>query len=138
VVALTLTALTVEAVVLAGLEVFFLPLRFDGTLLPNVTGNPPFPITALLAALTTPWLVAMAGGVTHRMVLAGLPLWAWLGTLAVLGVTGNSTEGQIVLEDWRLLLLLAGGALPAAVALGRAVGRGRRPGPAESGRTARR
>lgn len=127
-VTLTLTALVVQAVVLAVLEVFFLPLRFDGTLLPNIPGNPPFPITVLLAALTMPWLVTRAGDVIKRMALVGLPLWVWLVTLALLGVTGNSTEGQIVLEDWRLLLLLAGGTLPAAVALGRVLGQQRNAG----------
>ncbi|HEX7660172.1 MAG TPA: hypothetical protein VF444_11915 [Pseudonocardiaceae bacterium] len=119
---LTLAAVTVEAVVLVVLEVFFLPLRFDGTLLPNIAGNPPFPITVLLAVLTTPWLVARACEVTKRFVLAGLPLWAWLAVLAVLGLTGDNSEGQVVLQDWRLLLLLAGGALPSVVVLGRSLG----------------
>lgn len=119
---LTLLVLVVDAIILALLEMFFLPLRFDGFVLPNL-GGWPFPITVVLAALTMPWLVARAGDASDRILMVGAPLWAWLATLGVVGLVG--TENLVLLEDWRTLLLLAAGALPAAVALGNAVGRRR-------------
>ncbi len=115
-----LLVLLVDAVVLAVLEVFFLPLRFDGTLLPNL-GSWPFPITALVAAVTMPWLVARAGDASSRILVVGAPLWVWLATIGVIGFAG--TENLVFLEDWRGLLLLAAGTLPSAVALGNSVGR---------------
>ncbi|HEV3356949.1 MAG TPA: hypothetical protein VG247_09155 [Pseudonocardiaceae bacterium] len=119
---LTLLVLVVDAIILALLEMFFLPLRFDGFVLPDL-GGWPFPITVVLAALTMPWLVARAGDASDRILVVGAPLWAWLATLGVVGLVG--TENLVLLEDWRTLLLLAAGALPAAVALGNAVGRRR-------------
>src|SRR5205807_1216407 len=53
---LCFAALLVDAALLAMVELFFLPLRFDGELLPRLYGWP-FPITILLAAVTTPLLV---------------------------------------------------------------------------------
>jgi hypothetical protein len=119
---LTLLVLVVDAIILALLEMFFLPLRFDGFVLPDL-GGWPFPITVVLAALTMPWLVARAGDASARILVVGAPLWAWLATLGVVGLVG--TENLVLLEDWRTLLLLGAGALPAAVALGNAVGRRR-------------
>ena len=55
------------------------------------------------------------------LLVAGAPLWAWLLTIGVLGFV--SPEPQFLLQDWRTLLLLACGALSAAVALGNALGR---------------
>ncbi len=119
---LMLLVLVADAIILALLEMFFLPLRFDGFVLPNL-GGWPFPITVVLAAVTMPWLVARAGDASGRILVVGAPLWAWLATLGVVGLVG--TENLVLLEDWRTLLLLAAGALPAAVALGNAVGRRR-------------
>jgi hypothetical protein len=119
---LMLLLLVVDAIILALLEMFFLPLRFDGFVLPDL-GGWPFPITVVLAGLTMPWLVARAGDASDRILVVGAPLWAWLATLGVVGLVG--TENLVLLEDWRTLLLLAAGALPAAVALGNAVGRRR-------------
>jgi len=119
---LMLLVLVVDAIISALLEMFFLPLRFDGFVLPDL-GGWPFPITVVLAALTMPWLVARAGDASDRILVVGAPLWAWLATLGVVGLVG--TENLVLLEDWRTLLLLAAGALPAAVALGNAVGRRR-------------
>jgi hypothetical protein len=111
---LSLAALVVCAILLALVELFFLPLRFDGDLLPN-WGAVPFPITALLAAVTTPWLILRAGAVSTRILVAGAPMWAWLATLAIVGTVG--IENMVLLNDWRTLLLAAA-VLPGAVALG--------------------
>ena len=107
---LQLVVLTVDSVLLAVLELFFLPLRLGGSVA--------FPITALVAAITLPLLVNRAAVAGRRPLVAGCPLWAWLLTVAVFGVGGPG--GDIVLiADWRALLLLGAGVLPAAVALGR-------------------
>jgi hypothetical protein len=105
-----------DSVVLAVVELLFLPLRLDGYLLPKA-GDFPFPIMALLAALTMPLLVSAASRLTTRVGLAAAPLLVWILTLGVFGLAGPG--GDIVLiEDWRSLLLLAAGALPAALTLG--------------------
>lgn len=119
---LQLLALVVAAISLALLELFFLPLRFDGRLLPN-WGAVEFPITAVVALVTMPYLVTRAATVSRRLVVAGAPLWAWLLTIAALGLIGP--ENQFLLADWRTLLLLACGMLPAALVLGSALGRRR-------------
>jgi hypothetical protein len=115
-----LSVLVIDSVALALLELFFLPLRFDGLLLPN-WGAVEFPIAAVVALVTMPWLVSKAGGVSTRLLVVGAPLWAWLVTIGVLGLAGP--ENQFLLQDWRTLLLLACGTLSAAVALGNALGR---------------
>jgi hypothetical protein len=119
---LQLGALVVDAIALALLEVFFLPLRFDGLLLPN-WGAMPFPITVVAALITMPLLVSRAAGVSARLLVAGAPLWAWLVTIGVIGIVGP--ENMVLLQDWRTLLLLACGTLPAALALGNALARRR-------------
>ncbi|HEY4017524.1 MAG TPA: hypothetical protein VGM75_02480 [Pseudonocardiaceae bacterium] len=119
---LMLLVLVLDAIILAVLEMFFLPLRLDGFELPDV-GGLPVPITVILAAVTTPWLVARAGDASGRILVVGAPLWAWLATLGVVGFVG--TENMVLLADWRSLLLLAAGVLPAGIALGNAVGRQR-------------
>jgi hypothetical protein len=119
---LQLGALVIDAIALALLEVFFLPLRFDGLLLPN-WGAIPFPVTVVVALVTMPWLVSRAAGVSARLLVAGAPLWAWLVTIGVVGLVGP--ENMALLQDWRTLLLLACGTLPAALALGNSVARRR-------------
>jgi hypothetical protein len=109
-----------DAMALALLEVFFLPLRFDGRILPD-WGSWPFPITVVLALVTMPPLITRAAGVSARILVAGAPLWAWLITIGVVGTVGP--ENLVLLNDWRTLLLLACGALPAAIALGNSVAR---------------
>ncbi len=110
-----LLVVMLDSAVLAMLEMFFLPLRI---------GVIEFPVTALVAAVTMPWLVARAGDVSRRSLVAGAPLWVWLLTLAVLGVAGPGGD-VVLLPDWRSLLLVAAGAFPGAVALGQVVGRSR-------------
>jgi hypothetical protein len=124
---LYVAGLLVCSLVLAVLEVLYLPLRFDGDLLPLLFGGLPFPITAVVALLTVPVLVSRAAEVSPRLVVAGIPLAGWLVVVIVTAFPGPG--GDIVLiPDWRALLLLGGGGLAGAVALGGALGRAaRRP-----------
>jgi hypothetical protein len=113
---LVLAVLIADSVLLAALELLYLPLRFDGFLLPDLDGFP-LPLTAVVAALTMPWLVSVAGTLSTRLSVAAAPLLVWLLCIGVFGLAGPG--GDIVLvQDWRALLLLAGGSLPAAMALG--------------------
>ena len=109
-----LVLLVVDGIALALLELFFLPLRI---------GTVEFPVTAVVALVTMPWLVSRAAGVSRVLLVAGAPLWAWLVVFGVLGIVGP--ENQFLLQDWRTLLLLACGTLPAALALGNALARRR-------------
>ena len=112
-----LLVLVLDAAVLAVVELMFLPLSFDGYLLPNLGGFP-LPLMPLLAAVTTPWLVSVAGTLSPRLVVAAAPLAAWIVAVAGVGVFGPG--GDVLLTaDWRSLLLFACGALPSAVVLGR-------------------
>ncbi|SDJ32405.1 hypothetical protein SAMN05192558_10857 [Actinokineospora alba] len=104
------------SVVLAVVELFFLPLRLDGRVLPNLASIP-FPVTVLLAAFTMPWLVVAASRFSLRTAVAAGPLFAWLGTLLAFLLVAPGGD-RIVLADWRTLLLLAAGAFPAAVKIG--------------------
>lgn len=125
-----LLLLCFDAVVLAVIELMLLPLRLDGRLLPDLGGFP-FPITALLAALTTPLLVSAATRIGSRVSVAGAPLFAWFAALIVLGLFGPGGD-QVLIPDWRTLLLLAGGALPSAIVLGGALGRNLVADPADA------
>lgn len=117
-----LPMLLVEALVLAVLELFFLPLRFDGTLLPQVGADWPFPIAVVVAILTTPLLVLWASDLQRGLLISSSPLLVWLLALVVLGLFGPG--GDVMLpNDWRSLALLAGGALPGAIAVGASMGR---------------
>ncbi|TQM81102.1 hypothetical protein FHX81_3463 [Saccharothrix saharensis] len=118
---LALAAIGVAAFVLAVLELFFLPMRLDGTLLPRVD-DLPFPITVVLAVVTTPLLVLAASRYAHRTVGAVSPLLVWVGTLLLFGVFGPGGD-VVLLNDWRTLVLFAGGALPGAIAVGAHMGR---------------
>lgn len=115
-----LVLLVVDAFLLATLELFYLPLRLDGVLLPRM-GDVPVPVTVLVAAVTTPLLVTQTARLVHPRA-AVLPLVVWIATLVALGVFGPGGD-RVLLPDWRALLLLAGGALPAALVLGGALGR---------------
>ncbi|WP_378055162.1 hypothetical protein [Actinophytocola glycyrrhizae] len=115
---LVLAVLVVDAALLALLELLFLPLRFDGYLLPYALGGMHVPLSAVVAALTTPWLVSVAGRLSQGLLVAAAPLIAWLLVVAVFGMFGPG--GDLVLTaDWRAMLLFACGALPSAIALGR-------------------
>lgn len=119
-------SLAVQAFVLAVLELFFLPLRLDGTLLPRIADYP-FPIAVIVAIITTPLLVLGAAAHATRPLTAATPLLVWLGTMLVLGLFGPGGDAML-LNDWRTLLLFAGGMLPSAVAVGAFMGRQARAG----------
>jgi len=110
-----LVVLIVDAVLLALLELFFLPLRLDGIVLPKL-GDFPVPITVVLAVVTTPWLVLRTAKLV-RPGLSWIPLVVWVLVVMVMGLFGPGGD-LVLLQDWRALLLLAGGALPGALALG--------------------
>lgn len=115
---LLLALLVVDTVLLAVLELFFLPLRI---------GVVPLPVTVLVGAVTTPWLVATTGRLV-RPALSWVPLAVWV--LVVFGVGMLGPGGDLVLiQDWRALLLLGASALPGAMVLGGGLGRakGRNP-----------
>jgi len=108
---LVLVALLLDAVLLAAVELLYLPLRI---------GAAPVPITILLAAVTTPWLVRSAARLGGGGVVAASPLVTWVLGVLVLGMAGPG--GDILLPaDWRSLVLLGGGMFPGAVALGRSL-----------------
>ncbi|QFZ16746.1 hypothetical protein [Saccharothrix syringae] len=123
---LALVGIAVAAAVLAVLELFFLPLRLDGTLLPRLN-DWPFPITVVPAVVTTPLLVALASRYARTTPGAASPLLVWMGTLLVFGLLGPGGD-VLLLADWRTLLLFAGGVLPSAVAVGAFMGRQARGG----------
>ncbi|WP_236789237.1 hypothetical protein [Amycolatopsis sp. GM8] len=102
-----LVLLLVDTILLAILELFFLPLR---------AGTVPIPVTVLVAIFTTPLLVVQASKLVHRRA-AFAPLALWVVTIVVLGLMGPGGD-LVLVQDWRALLLIAGGALPAAFALG--------------------
>ncbi|MFO7192060.1 MULTISPECIES: hypothetical protein [Thermocrispum] len=122
---LLLTLLLVDAVLLAVLEVFFVPLRLDGAVLP-LAGWYPLPISLVVAAVSTPWLVSQTARVAVRMHapvgLAALPLALWLATVLVLGLGGPGGD-MVLIQDWRGIGLLAAGSIPGALMLGVRLGR---------------
>lgn len=117
---LTVALLVFDAVLLAVVELMFLPLRIGGVA---------FPVTILLAAFSTPWLVRTAASLGGGGFATGVPLATWVATLLVFGASGPG--GDVLFPaDWRSLALLGGGLFPAAVALGRSLQRTLLPGAA--------
>ncbi|MEI6251945.1 MAG: hypothetical protein WCP30_03990 [Mycobacteriaceae bacterium] len=105
-------------------------LALDGVLsalagalfLPMYLGRVPFPVSALLSGALNAALVWAAGYWTDNPRLAGLPLWTWLGTIAVLslgGPGGDIVFGGPGIMGYSVLLLMILGALPAALVLRR-------------------
>lgn len=91
-------------------------------LLPQYLGPVPFPISAALSGLLNAALVWAAGHWTDNPRLAGLPLWTWLATVAVLtlgGPGGDIVFGGPGIMGYSALLLMLLGALPAAMVLRR-------------------
>ncbi len=109
--------LMLDAIVLAVVELLFLPLAFDGYLLPNL-GGLPLPLMPVVAAVSMPWLVVTAGRLSPRLSVAAAPLLAWIVAIVWFGMFGPGGD-LLLTADWRSLLLFAGGALPAAIVLGR-------------------
>ena len=91
-------------------------------LLPLYLGPVPFPISAVLSGLVNAALVWAAGCWTDNSRLAGLPLWTWLATVAVLtlgGPGGDIVFGGRGVMGYGVLLLMVLGALPAVLLLRR-------------------
>lgn len=91
-------------------------------LLPVHLGPVPFPVSAVLSGLLNLALVWAAGYWTGGGRLAGLPLWTWMATVAVLalgGPGGDVVFGGAGIMGFSLILLMIFGALPAAVLLRR-------------------
>ncbi|MEU5846495.1 hypothetical protein [Saccharopolyspora shandongensis] len=105
--------LLLNAVLLALVELLFLP---------SYIGSVQFPVTAALAVVTTPLLVAEASRISPRRRVAGAPLLVWFATVFVFGVFGPGGD-IVLLNDWRALLLIGGGALPSAMMLGIVLGK---------------
>ncbi|UJW35196.1 hypothetical protein L3Q67_16280 [Saccharothrix sp. AJ9571] len=110
--------LVVDAVLLAVLELFFLPMRADGTLLPAL-GSFPVPLSLVVAAVTTPLLV-LTGRALVGPPFAGIVLAVWAFSAIAFAMFGPGGD-RVFVEDWRGLLLLAVGALPGAFAVGGSV-----------------
>ncbi|GGM43025.1 hypothetical protein GCM10012275_12490 [Longimycelium tulufanense] len=126
---LLLGVLVLDAVLLAAVELLFLPLRVKDLglhtapgWLPDSVVTWPVPLSLLLALVATPWLVRSAGELSPRVAVAAAPLLAWLLALAILGLAGPGGD-RLLTNDWRSLALFAVGAVTAAVALGRVLGR---------------
>lgn len=122
---LTLAVLVLDAVLLAIVELFFLPLRVSdlgraGSWLPALHSWP-VPISILLALVTTPLLVLAAGRYADGTFGVGLPLFGWLAVCLVLGL-GSPGGGVVLLADWRSIVFLLAGALSGAAALGKVLG----------------
>ena len=105
-------------------------LALDGVLsalagalfLPIFIGQVPVPASAVLSGLLNAALVWAAGYWTDNPRLAGLPLWTWLATVAVLtlgGPGGDIVFGGPGIMAYSALVLMLLGARPAALVLRR-------------------
>jgi len=84
-------------------------------LLPTYLGSIPFPISALMSGLINAALVWAAGYWTDSKRLAGLPLWAWLATVAGFSLGGPGSDiifGGSGIMAFSVLILLAFGVVP--------------------------
>ena len=106
--------LTVDAALLALMELMFLTLS---------VGVVPLPVSALVALVSTPWLVRRAGELGGGW-SAAAPLIAWALTVGVLGMAGPGGD-VVLLADWSSLALIVAGLVPASFVLGRVL-RGKR------------
>lgn len=115
-------ALDVAAVVVVSLAAALLGV-VEVAFLPLYLGAVPLPLGALLAALTNALAVLALAPLFRRTAVVGTPLAAWL--LVVLGLGAGGPGGDTMLVgDWRALLLLGLGVVPAALLLGRHLGTG--------------
>lgn len=120
-----LAVLVLDAVLLAIVELFFLPLRVSdlgrvGRWL-SAVHSWPVPISIVLALVSTPLLVLAAGRYAKGTFGVGLPLFGWLFVCLVLGL-GSPGGGVVLIDDWRSFVFLLAGALSGAAALGKVLG----------------
>jgi hypothetical protein len=107
---LVVVVLTLDAALLAMMELMFLTLA---------VGVVPLPVSALVALVSTPWLVRRAGELAGPGG-AGAPLIAWIAVIGVLGLAGPGGD-VLLLGDWSTLALVIAGLVPAAFVLGRVI-----------------
>jgi hypothetical protein len=108
---LMLGLLAADGVLSAVAAAFFLPARW---------GTAPFPVSALISGLVNVALVWAALHWTTSVRAAALPLWCWLGTVALLtlgGPGGDIVFGGAGFNAYAVLLLLVVGAAPPALLL---------------------
>lgn len=105
----TIGVLLLDAVLLAVIELLFLP---------SYLGGVQFPITMAVAAVTTPLLVSEAARLSTARGVAVAPLLAWFLTVFAFGAFGPGGDVLLLAGDWRTYLFLAAGALPSALMLG--------------------
>ena len=108
-----MTLLAVDGVLSAIAAAFFLPAYL---------GSIPFPVSALISGALNAALVWAALQWSSSPALAGLPMWCWLATVAVLFVGGPG--GDAVFNGpgamgLRPLLLIVFGLVPPALVLRR-------------------
>ena len=103
-----------DTFLLALVELLFLPLW---------VGEVPLPITTALAAVTTPLIVAACGKLSASRRVAGAPLVVWFATIFVFGLFGPGGDVMLLGDDWRTLLLIFSGTLPAALMVGIVLGK---------------
>lgn len=105
----TIGVLLLDAVLLAIVELLFLPAYL---------GDVQFPITTAVAAVTTPLLVSEAARWSPHRPVALAPLFVWFATVFVFGAFGPGGDVLLLAQDWRTYLFLAAGTLPSALMLG--------------------
>jgi hypothetical protein len=94
--------LLLDTVLLALTEVAWVSVR---------VGTVPLPVSALVAAITTPLLVGAADRLRPGTRIALVPLVVWLLVVVVTGLWSPAGPGMFP-PDWRGLLLVAAGLLP--------------------------
>lgn len=100
--------LFLDGVAIGLLSVFFLPLWVGGT---------PVPVMVLVAAGANLALVVLAAQLTDRTGIVAAPLIGWV--IVYIGTAIGGPGGDAILPpDWRALLLLFVGGIPAAMWLG--------------------
>ncbi len=100
--------LLADGVAIGLVSVFFLPLR---------AGAAPLPVIAVVAAAANLAVVMLAARLTDKAAVMALPLAGWL-VVYLLAAAGGPGGDKILPSDWRALLLLFLGLLPAALWLG--------------------
>ncbi|WP_064745317.1 hypothetical protein [Pseudonocardia acaciae] len=118
---LVVFVLLVDAVLLAILEMMFVTASVGGV---------PLPLSALVALMSSPWLVRRVGELAGPR-WAAAPLGLWFLTCGVLAFAGPGGDVLLV-GDLSALLLLAAAVLPAAFRIGRMLRPTRPPAPPSS------
>ena len=103
---LILVVLVLDALLLALTELAWLTVR---------VGTVPLPVSAVLAAVTTPLLVRVAVRVGGSARVGLAPLVAWALGVLVVGLWSPGGAG-LMPADWRAVLLFGAGLLPGVVA----------------------